>query len=56
MPDWVALREGEIDWRAVHAALGEIGFSGTATVELPGGDAAYLKEVSRRFERILSGD
>jgi L-ribulose-5-phosphate 3-epimerase len=56
VPDWVALREGEIDWKAVHAALGEIGYSGTATVELPGGDAAYLKEVNRRFERILSGD
>src|SRR5438552_4132813 len=54
--DWTALREGEIDWRAVHAALAEIGYSGTATVELPGGDAEYLKEVCRRFEKILSGD
>jgi hexulose-6-phosphate isomerase len=54
--DWVPLREGEIDWRAVHAALSETGFKGTATVELSGGDAAYLKEVNRRFELILSGE
>ena len=54
--DWVPLREGEIDWRAVHAALADTGFKGTATVELSGGDAAYLKEVNRRFEMILAGE
>ena len=53
--DFTPLLEGEIDWRAVHAALEEIGYKGTATVELPAGDAAYLKEVNRRFERILDG-
>jgi hexulose-6-phosphate isomerase len=55
VPDFVPLLEGEIDWRAVHGALAEIGYQGTATVELPGGDGEYLKEVHRRFERILSG-
>lgn len=54
--EFVALREGDIDWRAVHRALAEINFTGTATVELPGGDATYLKEVSRRFDQILNGD
>ena len=53
--DFVPLLEGEIDWRAVHDALAEIGYRGTATVELPGGDAAYLKDVNSRFERILNG-
>jgi hexulose-6-phosphate isomerase len=53
--EFTPLLEGEIDWRAVHAALGEIGYRGSATVELPAGDAAYLKEVSHRFDRILSG-
>src|SRR5450432_3359209 len=53
--EFTPLLEGEIDWRAVHAALAEIGFQGTATVELSGGDAAYLKEVNSRFERILAG-
>ena len=53
---WMPLKEGAIDWRAVYAALGEINYKGTATVELPGGDGAYLKEVNRRFEQILSGE
>ena len=53
---WTPLLEGDIDWRAVHDALREIGYVGTASVELPGGDGAYLKEVNKRFERILSGD
>ena len=52
---WTALREGEIDWQAIYAALAKIGYRGTATVELEGGDGAYLKEVNRRFEMILSG-
>lgn len=55
VPQMVELFEGEIDWRAVHDALAEIGYRGTATVELPAGDAAYLAEVNKRFERILSG-
>src|SRR5208283_6246503 len=42
--DWVALREGAIDWKEVYKALIEVGYSGSATVELPGGDAAYLRE------------
>jgi len=53
---WMPLKEGSINWKAVHAALGEIGYKGTATVELADGDAAYLKEVNRRFEQILSGE
>jgi hexulose-6-phosphate isomerase len=53
--EFTALLEGEIDWRAVHAALADIGYQGVATVELAGGDGAYLKEVSRRFDRILDG-
>ena len=53
--EFTPLLEGEIDWKAVHAALADIGYQGTATVELPGGDAAYLKEVNTRFEKILAG-
>jgi hexulose-6-phosphate isomerase len=54
--EFVPLREGDIDWRAVHRALSEINFTGTATVELAAGDAPYLKEVSLRFDQILNGD
>jgi len=53
--EFVPLREGEIDWLEVYKALGEIGYKGTATVELPGGDKDYLREVSRCFDLILSG-
>jgi len=52
---WVPLREGSVDWPAVHQALTDIGYRGSATTELPGGDEAYLREVSRRFDMILSG-
>jgi hexulose-6-phosphate isomerase len=49
------LLEGDIDFKAVHAALADVGYSGSATVELRGGDLEYLKDVNQRFEKILSG-
>jgi L-ribulose-5-phosphate 3-epimerase len=52
---FVPLREGSIDWKEVRKAIGEIGFSGYLTVELPAGDEAYLREVSRRVDLILAG-
>jgi L-ribulose-5-phosphate 3-epimerase len=52
--DWVALREGDIDWKAIHAALADIGYKGSATVELPGGDEKYLREVSQTVDMILN--
>ena len=52
LAEFTPLLEGEIDWRAVHAALADIGYQGTATVELSGGDAAYLKEVNRASRRF----
>jgi hexulose-6-phosphate isomerase len=53
--EFTDLYDGEIDWKAVHSAFQEIGYRGPATVELRGGDEAYLTEVSRRFDRILEG-
>ena len=53
--EWVPLREGEINWPEVYKALAEIGYKGSATVELDGGDEKYLREVNRRFDLILSG-
>ncbi len=55
LAEFVPLREGDIDWLAVHQALSEIGYAGTATVELPAGDEAYLRKVSRRVDLILEG-
>ena len=54
--EFTPLLEGEIDWKAVYAALAEIGYQSTATVELNGGDGEYLKEVNRRFDKILNGE
>ncbi len=53
--EFVNLGEGEIDWKAIHAALTEIGYKGSATVELSGGDRAYLADVSKRVDKILAG-
>lgn len=50
---WVNLGDGDVDWRAVREAFGEIGFSGSATVELEPGDEAYLRDVSSRVDRLL---
>ena len=52
---WVPLLEGDLDWPAIYSALREIGYAGTATVELEGGDEAYLKEVNKRLKMILNG-
>ena len=35
--------------------LDDVGYTGWATVELDKGDAAYLKDVSARFDRFLAG-
>ncbi len=55
VPEFVNLRDGDIDWKAIHKALAEIGYKGDVTVELAGGNADYLKEVSRRVDLILEG-
>jgi hexulose-6-phosphate isomerase len=49
------LGEGDIDWKAVAAALAEVGYRGSATLEMAEGDEAYLRDLSKRFESILSG-
>ncbi|MBM3738441.1 MAG: sugar phosphate isomerase/epimerase [Acidobacteria bacterium] len=53
--EFVNLRDGEIDWKEVHAALREIGYQGSATVELSRGGREYLADVSRRVDQILAG-
>ena len=52
---WVNLGDGDVDWPAVRQAFAEIGYSGSAIAELAGGDAAYLRDVSRRIDRLLLG-
>lgn len=55
MAAWAPLGEGDIDWVAIYQALGDIGYKGVATVELEPADPSGLKEISRRFGLILSG-
>jgi L-ribulose-5-phosphate 3-epimerase len=50
---WVNLGDGDVDWAAVRQAFADIGYSGSAIVELKGGDEAYLRDVSQRVDRLL---
>src|SRR5579864_1330231 len=52
---WVNLGEGDIDWPAVREAFAAINYTGSATVELPAGDEAYLRDVSHRVDKLLLG-
>jgi L-ribulose-5-phosphate 3-epimerase len=52
---WVNLGDGDADWVEVRKALAEIGYSGSAIAELEGGDEAYLRDVSRRMDRLIFG-
>jgi hexulose-6-phosphate isomerase len=52
---WVNLGDGDVDWPAVREAFAEIGYSGSAIVELQSGDESYLRDVSRRVDRLLLG-
>jgi len=52
---WVNLGEGDADWPEVRKALAEIGYAGSAIVELKAGDEAYLRDVSGRVDRLLLG-
>ena len=52
---WVNLGEGDVDWAAVRQAFAEIGYAGSAIAELDGGDEAYLRDVSKRIDRLLIG-
>lgn len=53
---WVNLGDGAVDWPAVREALRAVGFRGSATCELPPGDADYLRDVSRRMSRLVVGE
>ncbi len=52
---WVNLLDGDVDWHAVRRALAEIGYTGFMNTELPGGDAAYLRDLSHRIDIIIAG-
>jgi hexulose-6-phosphate isomerase len=49
--------EGDVDWKAVRAALREIGYEGDnawASAEVAGGDEARLRDICQRMDRVLN--
>lgn len=52
---FVNLGDGDVDWGAVKAAFREIGYAGSAIAELDAGEEAYLRDVSKRIDRLVVG-
>jgi hexulose-6-phosphate isomerase len=52
---WTNLREGDVNWKQVRAALDEVGYSGYLTTELGGGNEAYLTDLAGRIDLIIAG-
>ena len=52
---WTNLGEGDVDWPEVRKALADAKYDGWVTTEINGGDAAYLKDVVVRLDRIFAG-
>jgi L-ribulose-5-phosphate 3-epimerase len=50
---WVNLGEGDVDWPAVRKAFADVGYTGYVTTELEGGDESYLRDVSKRVDRLV---
>ncbi len=46
--------DGNVDFGAVSRALAEIGYHGFVTAEMQAGDEKYLRDVSRRMDKIFS--
>ena len=51
---WKMLLEGDVNWREVRRALGEIEYDGFLTPELGGGDEAYLTDLSKKIDEIIA--
>ena len=52
---WTNLGEGDIDWPEVRKSLADAKYAGWVTTEISGGDAAYLKDVVGRLDKIFAG-
>lgn len=48
------LLEGDCDWPSVMKALGEIGYSGWGTAEVPGGGKERLADIAARMDKIFA--
>lgn len=52
--EWTNLHDGDVNWKQVRRALDEIEYDGFLTPELSGGDEAYLKDLSKRIDKIIA--
>jgi L-ribulose-5-phosphate 3-epimerase len=52
---WVNLGDGDVEWAAVRKAFADVGYTGSVIAELDGGDEAYLRDVSKRMDRLVLG-
>ena len=52
--EWTNLLDGDVNWKQVRLALGEVGYNGFLTPELGGGDEAYLTDLSQRIDKIIA--
>jgi hexulose-6-phosphate isomerase len=50
----VELGEGDVNWAAVMKALDEIGYKNWGVLEVPGGDAARLKFLAERTDKLFA--
>lgn len=50
----VALGDGDCDWPRVNRALSAVGYSGWASVEMPGGNRKHLADLKARADRIAA--
>ncbi len=50
----VELGEGDVNWAAVMAAIDDIGYTGYGIAEVPGGDAARLKFLAERMDKLFA--
>jgi hexulose-6-phosphate isomerase len=53
--EFVNLGDGDIDWAAVRKAFADVGYTGYATTELEAGDEAYLRDLSKRIDKLVLG-
>ena len=52
--EWTNLLDGDVNWKQVRLALGEIGYDGFLTPELRGGDEEYLTDLSKRIDKVIA--
>jgi sugar phosphate isomerase/epimerase len=51
----VYLGDGDGDGGAVRQAFADVGYAGSVIAELETGDEAYLRDVSKRIDRLVVG-